>query len=168
MPDRPAAFIEGRITQIMNNTKQYAVQCGLQVQTVRRGQIRLMRPPWWDELSDMTMPGPSGLTNTTAVPTTMPAKFDVAAADANTIRSIVNNSASSVKTFSHQHLHQLSNNSTNLTTTVGATTVDMQTNLIGISCNKSLSQRSRMSYGVSKFEPISTTHTSISSVRLLF
>lgn len=148
----------------MNNTKQYAVQCNLQTQTVRRGQIRLLRPPWWDELSDFTTSGQIGLTATTTVNPT-PIKYEVAAADANTIRSIVNNSASSSKSLSHHMPHHLPIINVS-TATVAAASLDIQANMSGSGCNKSLTQRSRMSYSVSKFEPISKTHTSTPSVRL--
>lgn len=53
MGNRPVVFVEGTVTQIHNNTKQYSVQVsGAEPRTVKRGQIRLLRPPWWDELND--------------------------------------------------------------------------------------------------------------------
>lgn len=170
-PDRPAAFIEGHIIQILNTTKQYAVQCGLQTQTVRRGQIRLLRPPWWDELSDLTAASSSG--GPQALPNPTPVMYEVAAADADTIRSIVNNSASSIKSISHQlpanHHLPISNDPTSTSTVGGPMLDNMQTNILGVSCNNtSLPQKSsRMSFSGSKFEPISMAHTSISSVRTI-
>lgn len=60
LPDFPVVFVEGIINQILNNTKQFSVQiCGnnsQEMKTVKRGQIRLLRPPWWDELNDITPP----------------------------------------------------------------------------------------------------------------
>lgn len=49
-------YVEGVITKILNDTKQFAVQILGNVQdvrTVKRGHIRLLRPPWWDELNDI-------------------------------------------------------------------------------------------------------------------
>ncbi|XP_055318978.1 putative transcription factor capicua isoform X6 [Sitodiplosis mosellana] len=48
------SFIEGQITQILNDTKQFVVRtiASDQVKTVKRAQIRLLQPPWWDELND--------------------------------------------------------------------------------------------------------------------
>lgn len=45
------------ITEILNDTKQFVVQTtshtgGPEFRTVKRGQLRLLRPPWWDELND--------------------------------------------------------------------------------------------------------------------
>lgn len=47
------------ITEILNDTKQFVVQTtshtgGPEFRTVKRGQLRLLRPPWWDELNDWT------------------------------------------------------------------------------------------------------------------
>lgn len=166
VPNRPAAFIEGHLSQIMNNTKQYAVQCGAESRTVRRGQIRLLRPPWWDELSDMTSTGLSTTSGVSAaLATSTPIKYQVAAADANTIRSIVNNSASSAKSQHQLHLipHHLSANN-DLTTTASPSASQSASMCIG--SNKTLPQgnNSRMPYGISKFESISMAHTSMSSV----
>lgn len=48
------SFIEGQITQILNDTKQFVVRtiASDEVKTVKRAQIRLLQPPWWDELND--------------------------------------------------------------------------------------------------------------------
>lgn len=47
-------FIEGVIRQILNDTKQFIVHtiASDEPKTVKRSQIRLLRPPWWDELND--------------------------------------------------------------------------------------------------------------------
>ncbi|XP_031636190.1 putative transcription factor capicua isoform X2 [Contarinia nasturtii] len=47
-------FIEGEIRQILNDTKQFIVRsiASDEAKTVKRAQIRLLRPPWWDELND--------------------------------------------------------------------------------------------------------------------
>lgn len=52
-------FVEGVVAQIHNDTKQFVVQIlgpadsgGGEFASVKRGQIRLLRPPWWDELND--------------------------------------------------------------------------------------------------------------------
>jgi len=49
-----ASFIEGEIMQILNDTKQFVVRtiASDEVKTVKRAQIRLLQPPWWDELND--------------------------------------------------------------------------------------------------------------------
>lgn len=62
-PNRPGnVFVEGIVVQIHNDTKQFVVQIANAIggissgndefRTVKRGQIRLLRPPWWDELND--------------------------------------------------------------------------------------------------------------------
>lgn len=61
-PNRPGnVFVEGIVVQIHNDPKQFVVQIanaigGIsgnhEIRTVKRGQIRLLRPPWWDELND--------------------------------------------------------------------------------------------------------------------
>lgn len=170
--NRPAAFIEGHISQILNNTKQYAVQCGINTRTVRRGQIRLLRPPWWDELSDMSSNGLTGVPSQAST-TSMPVKYEAAAADANTIRSIVHNSASSAKSQQQQQQHQqfslqlpIGND---LATTSGGTTstsVPLANFCSGSSNSKSLPSRSRP-FCPNKFEPISLAHSSISSVSIV-
>lgn len=63
--NRPGnVFIEGIIEQILNDTKQIVVRTTAngEVKTVKRGQIRLLRPPWWDELNDSTGGNNPGLT----------------------------------------------------------------------------------------------------------
>lgn len=135
--DDPAGvFVVGHISQIMNNTKQYAVIVSVggggdnasATRTVKRGQIRLLRPPWWDELNDIAVqPSPAAATTATtaasnmviqgqlnvplALATSTPIKYQVAAADAAAIRSIVMNSDSSqtlsaVKAQQQQHFPQ--------------------------------------------------------------
>lgn len=94
LPNRPVTFLEGVINQIFNNTKQYSVQILRDVQetkTVKRGQIRLLRPPWWDELNDLTL-----ARSTTPTPNNcnklqqQPHHMGTAISD-NTIRGIVIN-----------------------------------------------------------------------------
>lgn len=62
-PNRPGnVFVEGIVVQIHNDTKQFVVQIANaigsissgndEIRMVKRGQIRLLRPPWWDELND--------------------------------------------------------------------------------------------------------------------
>lgn len=58
-PNRPGnVFVEGIVVEIHNETKQFVVQIANAIggndefRTVKRGQIRLLRPPWWDELND--------------------------------------------------------------------------------------------------------------------
>lgn len=58
-PDRPGnVFVEGAVVEIYNDTKQFLVQITNAIGgndeylKVKRGQIRLLRPPWWDELND--------------------------------------------------------------------------------------------------------------------
>lgn len=62
-PNRPGnVFVEGIVAQIHNDTKQFVVRIANAIggissgndefRTVKRGQIRLLRPPWWDELND--------------------------------------------------------------------------------------------------------------------
>lgn len=54
-----ASFIEGEIMQILNDTKQFVVRtiASDEVKTVKRAQIRLLQPPWWDELNDTNAMG---------------------------------------------------------------------------------------------------------------
>lgn len=58
MPNRPGfVFVEGAIVDVQNDTKAYTVQLsgnGKQekMYNVKRAHIRLLRPPWWDELND--------------------------------------------------------------------------------------------------------------------
>lgn len=59
MPNRPGfVFVEGAIIDVQNDTKTYTVQLlnGTNKQEkmyhVKRAHIRLLRPPWWDELND--------------------------------------------------------------------------------------------------------------------
>lgn len=49
-----ALFVVGKITQIQNDPKQFVVQTiqSEELKTVKRSQIRLLQPPWWDELND--------------------------------------------------------------------------------------------------------------------
>lgn len=56
-----ASFIEGEITQILNDTKQFVVRtiASDEIKTVKRAQIRLLQPPWWDELNDINTIGDS-------------------------------------------------------------------------------------------------------------
>lgn len=63
LTNHPVIYVEGVITQILNDTKQYSVQIlgnAQEVRTVKRGHIRLLRPPWWDELNDYS---PTNVTN---------------------------------------------------------------------------------------------------------
>ncbi|KRK02921.1 putative transcription factor capicua isoform X11 [Drosophila yakuba] len=54
-------YVEGIITDINQNTKQYSVQLiGEEMpntKVVRRADLRLLQPPWWDELNELTMTG---------------------------------------------------------------------------------------------------------------
>lgn len=53
--NRPGnVFIEAVITQILNDTKQFIVHtvASDETKTVKRAYVRLLRPPWWDELND--------------------------------------------------------------------------------------------------------------------
>lgn len=51
-------FIEGRVAEILNGpTKQFAVQIHGSLQdrrVVKRSELRLVLPPWWDEIADHT------------------------------------------------------------------------------------------------------------------
>lgn len=49
-----ASFIMGEIAQILNDTKQFVVKTiqNDELKTVKRAQIRLLQPPWWDELNE--------------------------------------------------------------------------------------------------------------------
>lgn len=53
------SFIGGEIMQILNDTKQFVVRtyASAEVKTVKRAQIRLLQPPWWDELNDTNTVG---------------------------------------------------------------------------------------------------------------
>lgn len=60
-------YVEGVITQILNDTKQFSVQTlgnAQDVRTVKRGHIRLLRPPWWDELNDIS---PNSVTQVSSI-----------------------------------------------------------------------------------------------------
>ncbi|XP_037955696.1 putative transcription factor capicua isoform X3 [Teleopsis dalmanni] len=53
-------FVEGSVTDINMNTKQITVQIGSTdttqiLKTVKRADLRLLRPPWWDELIDVSL-----------------------------------------------------------------------------------------------------------------
>lgn len=64
--------MEGVITQILNDTKQYSVQMlgnAQDVRTVKRAHIRLLRPPWWDELNDIS---PNNVTNVSSISSCAP------------------------------------------------------------------------------------------------
>ncbi|XP_017113647.1 putative transcription factor capicua isoform X4 [Drosophila elegans] len=54
-------YVEGVITDINQATKQYSVQLiGDELannKVVRRADLRLLQPPWWDELNEMTPTG---------------------------------------------------------------------------------------------------------------
>ncbi|XP_043064916.1 putative transcription factor capicua isoform X3 [Drosophila ficusphila] len=54
-------YVEGIITDINQATKQYSVQLiGDEMATtkvVRRADLRLLQPPWWDELNELTPAG---------------------------------------------------------------------------------------------------------------
>lgn len=57
IPDLPTdVFIEGHVTEIQNGlTKQFAVQIHGSLQdrrTVKRSELRLVLPPWWDEIAE--------------------------------------------------------------------------------------------------------------------
>lgn len=60
MPNRPGfVFVEGAIIDMQNETKTYTVQLmnsnsssKEKMYNVKRAHIRLLRPPWWDELND--------------------------------------------------------------------------------------------------------------------
>lgn len=67
-------FVEGVITKILNDTKQFVVQTTSHTgnpdfRTVKRGQLRLLRPPWWDELNDWSDNSIATLTEVANVPT---------------------------------------------------------------------------------------------------
>ena len=49
-------FIEAIVKEFHNNTKQFDVQIlgsAQEIKIVKRADIRLLRPPWWDELADI-------------------------------------------------------------------------------------------------------------------
>lgn len=51
-------FIEGVITQILNDTKQFVVRTIANNDlTAERAQIRLLQPPWWNELNNIKNSG---------------------------------------------------------------------------------------------------------------
>lgn len=54
MPNRPGfVFVEGAIVDVQNDTKTYTVHLlNGKRDNVKRAHIRLLRPPWWDELND--------------------------------------------------------------------------------------------------------------------
>lgn len=59
IPDLPTdVFIEGHVSEILNGpTKQFAVQTHGSLQDrriVKRSELRLVLPPWWDEIADTT------------------------------------------------------------------------------------------------------------------
>lgn len=65
IPDYPRhVFVDGIISDTLNNTKQFAVQVlgSSQTKIVKRAEIRLIRPPWWDELADIVESKPNTLT----------------------------------------------------------------------------------------------------------
>lgn len=47
-------YVEGIVSQILNNTKQYTVQISgsSETRTVMRPHMRLLRAPWYEELND--------------------------------------------------------------------------------------------------------------------
>lgn len=48
-------FIEGHVVEILNGpTKQFAVQTNQDRRIVKRSELRLVLPPWWDEIADQT------------------------------------------------------------------------------------------------------------------
>lgn len=81
--------MEGVITQILNDTKQFSVQIlgnAQEVRTVKRGHIRLLRPPWWDELNDIS---PNNVTNVSSMNSCGPATLNKV--QLNEVRGIVVN-----------------------------------------------------------------------------
>ena len=49
-------FVEGIVLEINGASKQYSVTLnggGSDVKLVKRADLRLLRPPWWDELNEM-------------------------------------------------------------------------------------------------------------------
>lgn len=46
-------FIEGIIIDIINNPMCFIVRCVNDELTVKRADLRLLQPPWWDELTDL-------------------------------------------------------------------------------------------------------------------
>ncbi|GAB0099279.1 hypothetical protein DMENIID0001_151300 [Sergentomyia squamirostris] len=49
-------FVQGIVNDVLNNTKQFSVQMANNPQDVRivkRADLRLLQPPWWDELTDL-------------------------------------------------------------------------------------------------------------------
>lgn len=49
-------FVEGIVTEVLNNTKQFSVQIlknAQEIKIVKRADLRLLQPPWWDELADI-------------------------------------------------------------------------------------------------------------------
>lgn len=53
-------FVEGIVNDVLNNTKQFSVQMANNAQDVRivkRADLRLLQPPWWDELTDVMKGG---------------------------------------------------------------------------------------------------------------
>lgn len=48
-------FIEGHVAEILNGpTKQFVVQTMQDRRIVKRSELRLVLPPWWDEIADQT------------------------------------------------------------------------------------------------------------------
>lgn len=88
-------FVEGVITEILNDTKQIVVQTTShagdpEFRTVKRGQLRLLRPPWWDELNDWT--------DTTAETATMPsAIYNTSVGALNTVNTAVSGNRKSMQ-----------------------------------------------------------------------
>lgn len=55
LPNQSHVFVQGTIKNIDNATKQIDVQLNGnpdEIKLVKRADIRLIRPPWWDELSE--------------------------------------------------------------------------------------------------------------------
>ncbi|XP_055695113.1 putative transcription factor capicua isoform X2 [Lutzomyia longipalpis] len=53
-------FVEGIVNDVLNNTKQFTVQMANNAQDVRivkRADLRLLQPPWWDELTEAMKSG---------------------------------------------------------------------------------------------------------------
>ncbi|XP_055541968.1 putative transcription factor capicua isoform X2 [Wyeomyia smithii] len=61
VPAHPAGnvFVEAIVKEMQNNTKQFSVQLigpgsnAQEIKLVKRVDIRLLKPPWWDELEEM-------------------------------------------------------------------------------------------------------------------
>ena len=94
IPDLPThVFIEGIVAEILNNTKQFAIKIMGNTQDrriVKRAELRLVLPPWWDELEDNLK------VNTIQIPATSMGTI-IKGTDSNRVMSILINKPPSVE-----------------------------------------------------------------------